>query len=118
ASAEAIRWIEWGLRSYQDVTLGLALLLFAVAVARTAWLPWPIGFLLGLSGLAYLAQGWVVGGEGFSQTESILIVLAWVLDVAWMIWLAIVAWRMPDAEPRPPADERGGRPDSIRPSSR
>ena len=36
ASAEAIRWIEWGLRSYQDFALGLALLLFAAAVVRTA----------------------------------------------------------------------------------
>jgi len=36
ASAEAIRWLEWGVRSYQDFTLGLALLLAAAAVARTA----------------------------------------------------------------------------------
>ena len=26
ASAEAVRWIEWGLRSYQAFTMGLALL--------------------------------------------------------------------------------------------
>src|SRR5215471_10851709 len=32
ASAEVVRWIEWGMRSYQAFTLGLALLLFAVAV--------------------------------------------------------------------------------------
>jgi hypothetical protein len=49
---------------------------------------------MALSGLAYLVQGWVVGSEGFSQTESIAIVLAWVLDLAWMIWLLVVAWRM------------------------
>src|SRR3954471_8989218 len=30
ASAEAIRWIEWGLRSYHDVALGIALILFAI----------------------------------------------------------------------------------------
>jgi hypothetical protein len=42
ASAEAIRWLEWGARSYQDFALGLALLLFAVAVARTAWVARPI----------------------------------------------------------------------------
>jgi hypothetical protein len=94
ASAEAIRWIEWGLRSYQDFALGLALLLFAAAVVRTAWIPRPIAYLMGLSGLTYLVQGWVVGSEGFSQTESIVIVLAWVLGLAWMIWLVVVAWRM------------------------
>jgi hypothetical protein len=99
ASAEAIRWIEWGMRSYHAFALGLALLLFAVAVARTAWLPRPIAFLLGLTGLAYLAQGWLVGVEGFSPAVSIAIVLAWVLSVAWMIWLAVVAWRMRDSQP-------------------
>ena len=69
ASAEAIRWLEWGARSYQDFTLGLALLLFAVAVVRTAWVPRPIAYLMGLSGLTYLVQGWVAGAEGFSQTQ-------------------------------------------------
>ena len=98
ASAEAIRWIEWGMRSYQDFALGLALLLFAAGVARTAWVPRPIGYLMGLSGLTYLVQGWVVGSEGFSHTMSIAIVLAWVLDLAWMIWLVMVAWRRQDSE--------------------
>ena len=94
ASAEAIRWIEWGLRSYQDFALGLALLLFAAAVVRVACVPRPIAYLMGLSGLTYLVQGWVAGSEGFSRTQTILIVLAFVLNLAWMIWLVVVAWRM------------------------
>jgi hypothetical protein len=97
ASAEVIRWIEWGMRSYHDYALGLALLLVAAAVMRTASVPRPIAYLMGLSGLTYLAQGWVAGEEGFSQTLSIAIVLAWVLGLAWMIWLGVVVWRMPDA---------------------
>jgi hypothetical protein len=112
ASAEAMRWIEWGLRSYHDFALGLALLLFAAAVVRAEWVPRPIAYLMGLSGLTYLVQGWLVGDEGFSQTVSIAIVLAWVLSLAWMIWLAVIAWRMPDSEPRPLADEGGSRPDA------
>jgi hypothetical protein len=118
ASAEAVRWIEWGMRSYQAFTLGLAVLLFAVAVVRTAWIPRPIGYLMGLAGLTYLAQGWVVGAEGFSPTMSNAIVLAEILDVVWMIWLVVVAWRMQDAEPRHLADAGGGRPDAIHTSSR
>ena len=98
ASAEAIRWVEWGMRSYHDFALGLALLLVAAAVVRTAWVPRPIAYLMGLTGLAYLVQGWVVGAEGFSQTHSTAIVLAWVLGLAWMIWLAVVAWRIQDSE--------------------
>ena len=98
ASAEVIRWIEWGMRSYHDYALGLALLLVAAAVMRTAPVLRPIAYLMGLSGLTYLVQGWVVGSEGFSQTESIAIVLAWILSLAWMIWLVVVAWRMQNAE--------------------
>jgi hypothetical protein len=120
ASAEAIRWIEWGVRSYQNYALGLAVLLFAAAVLRTAWIPRPIAVLMGLSGLTYLVQGWVVGSEGFSQTMSNAIVLAYVLDVAWMIWLLVVAWRMHDSEPlsRGPTDGGGGHPDALHTPSR
>lgn len=98
ATAEAIRWLEWGVRSYHDIALGLALVLFAAAVARTARVPRPIAWLMAASGLACLAQGWVVGVEGFSRTESIAILLAFVLDVIWMSWLVVVAWRVEDAE--------------------
>jgi hypothetical protein len=98
ASVEAIRWLEWGARSYQNFALGLAVLLFAVAVVRTAWVPRPIAYLMGLSGVTYLVQGWVAGSEGFSPTHEIAIVLAEVLNLVWMIWLVVVAWRMQDSE--------------------
>jgi hypothetical protein len=98
ATAEAIRWLEWGARSYTNFALGLALLLFAAAVVRTAWFPRTVGFLMGLSGLTYLVQGWVAGTEGFSETHTIAIVLAWVLNLAWMIWLVVAANRMQNSE--------------------
>ena len=94
ASAETVRWLEWGVRSYHDFALGLALLLFAAAIAGTARIPQPIAILIGLSGLMYLVQGWVVGTEGFSRSETFAIVLAFVLDLVWMIWLVAVACRM------------------------
>ena len=87
------------MRSYQDFALGLAFLLFAAAVARTAWIPRPIAWLMGLTGLAYLVQGWVAGSEGFSPTQSVAIVLAWVLSLAWMTWLVVVASRAQDSDP-------------------
>ena len=102
ASAEALRWLEWGTRSYENFMLGLAVLLFAVAVARTARVPWPIPCLMGLSGLTYLVQGWVAGTEGFSQTHTLAIVLTEVLNAAGMIWLVVTAWRMrSSARPAP-----------------
>jgi hypothetical protein len=93
SSAEALRWLEWGARSYFDYALALALLLAAAAVMRTVRIPRPIAYLMGLSGLTYLVQGWVVGDEGFSGTHDALIVVAWVLSVAWMIWLVVIARR-------------------------
>jgi hypothetical protein len=93
-----------------DFALGLALLLFAAVVVRTAWVPRPIAYLMGLSGLTYLVQGWVAGSEGFSPTQSVAIVLAWVLSLVWMIWLVIVARRMQDSEL---ADDSVGRPAAI-----
>ena len=32
---EGVRWLEWGMRSYENFALGLAVLLFAIAVLRT-----------------------------------------------------------------------------------
>jgi hypothetical protein len=101
AAAEAIRWLEWGARSYHDFALGLSLLLFSVAVGHVAWARRPIGYLMALAGFAYLAQGWVVGAEGFSRAESGAIVLGFVMDVVWMAWLVVIAVRMPTAEAAP-----------------
>jgi hypothetical protein len=94
ATAEAVRWLEWGVRSYYDFALGLALLLIAVEMIRARTVPQPLGYLVSLSGLAYMVQGWVVGSEGFSGTHTTLILVAWALTLAWMIWLAVVAWRL------------------------
>jgi len=97
ASAEAIRWLEWGMRSYENFALGIAVLLFAIVVAGTAWAPRPIAWLMGLSGLTYLVQGWVAGAEGFSRTHTMAIVASELVNAVWMTWLLVVAWRMQDS---------------------
>ena len=94
ASAETIRWLEWGTRSYQSFMFGLTLILLGSAVALTARLPKPLGYLMGLSGLAYIAQGWVLGSEGFSATNTFATLAGYVLILAWIVWLLVVAWRM------------------------
>jgi hypothetical protein len=93
ASAETVRWLEWGMRSYQSFMLGLALLLFATAIVWTRRIPRPIGYLMGISGLAYLAQGWVLGAQGFAPAMTIPQLLGYLLIIAWSIWLLIVAFR-------------------------
>jgi hypothetical protein len=94
ASAEALRWLEWGTRSYQSFMFGLTLILFALVIVWTARTPRLIGYLMGLSGLTYLVQGWVLGSEGFSAANTVPTLLGYILVLAWSIWLLIVAWRM------------------------
>ena len=68
-------------------------------MVRTARVPRAIPYLMALSGLTYWVQGWAAGTEGFSPTQSTGIVLAEVLNAAWMVWLLVVARRMSDREP-------------------
>jgi hypothetical protein len=93
ASAEAIRWLEWGIRSYQSVMLGLTLILLAVVIARTATSPTALAFLMGLSGVAFMMQGWVIGSEGFSPNNTIPTLSAYALILVWSTWLLIGSWR-------------------------
>jgi hypothetical protein len=95
AATEALRWLEWAVRSYQRTMLGITLILLSAQVVMTARIPRPIGVVMAISGFAYIAQGVVVGAEGFSSNGTIPGLLAIVLDPAWMIWLVIVAWQKP-----------------------
>jgi hydrogenase/urease accessory protein HupE len=71
---------------------GLTLVLLGAAVAVTAGLPRALGYLMGLSGLAYLVQGWVLGTEGFSANNTFPTLAGYVLILAWIVWLFVVAW--------------------------
>jgi hypothetical protein len=91
ASAESIRWLEWGMRSYQDIALGLASIIL-VPVMMRAGLRIGTALMIGVSGLALLAQGWIAGTEGFTSAQSLAIVTGWAASLAWMVWLAMTAW--------------------------
>ena len=97
ASAETIRWLEWGVRSYHSFLLGLAFVLFATVIVATARIARAIGCLMGLSGLSYIVQGWVLGSEGFSAANTVPTLLGMLLVLVWSIWLVFVAWRMKES---------------------
>ena len=103
ASAQAIRWLEWGITSYQNFTWGLALVLFASVIVWTARVTRPIGYLMGVSGLAIIVAGWVVGVEGFTFTNMVGDLAGAVFLVAWIIWLLIAAWRRKESVQAAPA---------------
>lgn len=93
ASAEAIRWLEWGVRSYQSFMLGLSFVLFATVMVSIRPVTRVVGYLMGLTGLAYIAQGWVLGAEGFSATNTAPTLLAYILWLVWSSWLLLSAGR-------------------------
>jgi hypothetical protein len=92
ASAEAVRWIEWGVRSYQSLVLGVSFVLFAAVIIWTAAIPRSIGYLMGLAGLAYWVQSWVLGSEGFSLRNSLATLVGVGSILAASIWLLVAAW--------------------------
>src|SRR5215217_38224 len=98
ASAETMRWLEWGMSSYQTFMFALALILLASVIVWTARVPRPIGYLMGLAAIPNLVQSLVVGTEGFSATLRVPSLLALPLMLAWSIWLLIVAWRMKEPD--------------------
>jgi hypothetical protein len=95
ASAEAIRWLETGTRSYQEFTSGVALVLFGTAIVSTARIARPIGYLMGLSGVLLIVMSWVAGTQGLgASTRGLLFELVILSSAVWTIWMLVVAWRM------------------------
>jgi hypothetical protein len=96
ASAETVRWLEWGMNGYQLFTFALTLILLASVIVGTARVPRAIGFLMGLAAIPMLVQSWVIGTSGFSVPllAGSLSAVALPLMLAWSIWLLIVSWRM------------------------
>jgi hypothetical protein len=72
---------------------GLALVLFATTIVWTARIPRPIGYLMGVSGLCFVAVGWVFGTEGFAMVGVVPSDAAQTFLLVWIVWLLIVAWR-------------------------
>ena len=95
AALEGIRWLEWGARSYERSMQGLTLILLAAQIVLTVRIPRPIGYAMALAGITYIVQGAVVGAEGFSANGTIPGLAAFVLDLAWMISLVVVAGQKP-----------------------
>ena len=42
---------------------------------------------MGLSGAAYLVQGWIIGAEGFSASNAVPTLGGIALILAWTVWL-------------------------------
>jgi hypothetical protein len=89
ASVLTVRYVEWGVTSYQNFTWGLTLVLFASTIVATARIARPIGYLMGLSGLVWIVVSWLTGTRGFTSANTLPQYAFFGLTTAWIIWLLV-----------------------------
>jgi hypothetical protein len=83
---------------------GFTLVLFATTIVWTARISRPMGYFMGVIGLAFIVVGWLEGTVGFSPTYGIIVLIAYLLLLpVWGIWLLIVAWLRKEALQAAPA---------------
>jgi hypothetical protein len=109
ASAEAIRWLEWGASAYSSFLIGLALVLYGIVVAWTARVPRPVGVIMGASGLAFLVTGWFTATTGFGGAAVLPTLIGFGCVLAFATWLVIIPWTPKPADR--PEDRPSARPD-------
>lgn len=102
AAAETVRWMEEAMISYQGFAFGLTLAVLAVLIVWTAQVPRPVGYVLGITGAAYLALGWIVGVAGLAPQGVIPSYVAEIAPLVVSLYLLITAWRMRSREIRDP----------------
>jgi len=96
ASAETVRWLEEAITSYQGYVLGAALILLGALIVWVARAPRPVGYLLALGGVGYLAASWMVGVSGFGAPGRTIPSYAAVFSPPIAgVWLLIATWRRP-----------------------
>jgi len=106
ASAQTMRWLEWGVRSYQQLVHGLTLVLVGSLIVATRRLPRWLGYLAAAAGLAVAAQGVVIGAQGFSSASGTVGLVALVLPLVWVVGVALAARRATPKAPVQPATRR------------
>ena len=88
--AEIVRWIEWAAAGDFRITLGLTIVLIGAAITRSRTLPrWSAPLAL-LAGLAFIADGVVVGTDGF--TASVPNLVAWASFILFAVTATAASW--------------------------
>ena len=75
AAAEALRWTEYALQSYSNILLGLALILYGLAIALGTVYPRWLGWVAVGSGVAWIVHGLMVPYIGLFDSIPRLVAL-------------------------------------------
>ncbi len=110
AAAEALRWTEYALQSYSNILLGVALILYGLAIALGTVYPRWLGWIAVGSGVAWIVHGVMVPYIGLF--DSIPRLVAIVLMALWALIIAVLMWRT--AHPESALPEPVGSPPSSR----
>ncbi len=97
AAAEAVRWTEYSLQSYSNILLGLALVLYGLAIALGTVYPRWLGWVAAGSGVAWIVHGLMVPYIGFF--DSIPRLVGIVLLSLWAFVMAFLMWRNSGRQP-------------------
>jgi hypothetical protein len=89
--AEIVRWTEWSLAAFSQLTLGLAVHALAVAVATSRALPRWTAVLAAVSAAGFLVNGVLVGSAGFSE-DVLASLVGWLALASFGLTTTAAAW--------------------------
>ena len=88
---EIVRWGEWAMASYAQLTLGLAVAVVGIAVLGSRALPrWTAALAL-LAGAAFAVNGALVGYVGFSD-QVVASLVGWISLALFALATTAAAW--------------------------
>ena len=109
AVAEGLRWTEYGLQSYSNILLGLALILYGLAIALGTVYPRWLGWVAVGSGVAWIVHGLMVPYIGLFASPprgvALILMYLWAFVMAYLLWRTSSHGRIARPESTPPEPE-------------
>ena len=96
-AAFAVRQIEIGLASMLSLLLGSVLCLFGIAQIMDGRFPRVFGYSIMAYGALSMVAGYIMASSGFSELAMTINMIAGLLLLAWVLAVAYYCWRYPDA---------------------
>ncbi len=90
AVAEGLRWTEYGLQSYSNILLGVALILYGLAIMMGTVFPRWLGGVALVSGVAWIVHGLIVPYIGLFESPprgvALILMYLWAFVMAYLMW--------------------------------